>query len=573
MVRPALVAVEQEPEALAEVESALRERYERHYRIECMGSAQDALSLLEELAAAGDEVAIVLAGQWLDGTTGTELLDRTRHLHPHAKRGLLIPWGGWGHAATGEAIFDAIARGQIDHYILRPSGSPDELFHQAISSLLLDWSEANRASPHTVHIVAEEWSGRAYELRSALGRCALPHMFSLADSSEGSALLAGVDATTKLPVVLFPDGTVLSNPSDAEIAATSNPQLEYDGAEVDLVIVGAGPAGLSAAVYGASEGFTTVVLDGGGIGGQATSSSAIRNYLGFPRGLSGRQLAQQAYQQAWVFGARFAFMHRVTGLERQDGAVAVSLANGAGMRARAVLLATGAEYRRLDVPELEELNGAGVFYGGATSEAPGVAGQEVYVLGGANSAGQAAVYLARYAAHVTVVVRAQSLEAGMSHYLVRQLESTPNVSVREANEIVGGGGDGRLEQLELRDAKTGEHETVPADALFVMIGARPNTTWLPEELAKDKRGFVLTGAEVLDAGAWPLQRPPFALETSMPGVLAAGDVRSGSVKRVASAVGEGSVSIQLLHSLFVADRLHPGGRADVAAAAAAAAAR
>jgi thioredoxin reductase (NADPH) len=323
-----------------------------------------------------------------------------------------------------------------------------------------------------------------------------------------------------------------------------------DRIDFDLVIVGAGPAGLSAAVYGASEGVSTLVVDEGGIGGQATSSSLIRNYLGFPRGVSGRRLAQRAYDQAWIFGANFAFMQRVADLRREGDGLALTLADGDRVRTRAVLLALGADYRRLGVPALEALNGAGVFYGGPTSEAPAMAGRDVYVLGGANSAGQAAVYLARYARSVTLVVRAQSLAAGMSQYLVREVEATPNVTVRLGTEIVGGGGSGALEHLVLRAVADGTEETVDADGLFLMIGLRPHTGWLPPEIDRDAQGFLLTGDDVRN---WPLDRRPLLLETSMPGVFAAGDVRHGSVKRVASAVGEGSIAIQLLHDLFTVE--------------------
>jgi thioredoxin reductase (NADPH) len=557
---PVLVAVDEDAGALRDVERELRDRYARHYRVMCMRSSHEARACLEDLAAAGEEVALVLAGQWLSGMTGSELLDEARHLHPHAKRGLLIAWGGWGDRATGEAIFDSIAHGRIDHYLLRPSASPDELFHQAISSLLLEWAEARRASPYTIYVVGESWSGRAYELRDVLGRCAIPHSFCLADSNDGRALVAEAGEGAKLPIVVFPDGTVLTDPSNAEMARAAGSPVDPERMDFDLVIVGAGPAGLSAAVYGASEGFSTLVVDEGGIGGQATSSSLIRNYLGFPRGVSGRRLAQQAYEQAWVFGANFAFMQRATDLRREHDGLFVALSDSGRVRARAVLLATGASYRRLGVPALEALNGAGVFYGGPASEAPAMAGQDVYVLGGANSAGQAALYLARYARRVTLVVRAQSLGGGMSDYLVRQVEATPNLQVRLGTEIVGGGGDGWLEQLALRDRAEGSEETVDADGLFLMIGARPHTEWLPPEIDRDARGFVVTGTDLRDAHASPLDRSPFLLETSMPGVFAAGDARHGSVKRVASAVGEGSVAIQLLHRLFVADRLHPRGR-------------
>jgi thioredoxin reductase (NADPH) len=327
-----------------------------------------------------------------------------------------------------------------------------------------------------------------------------------------------------------------------------------------VVIVGSGPAGLSAAVYGASEGFSTLVVDEGGLGGQATSSSLIRNYLGFPRGISGGRLAEQAYEQAWVFGANFAFMQCAVGIQRNGADISVMLSQHGPVSARAVILATGATYRRLGIPELEELNGAGVFYGGPASEAQGLKGLEVYVVGGANSAGQAALHLARYASRVTLVVRAQSLGAGMSHYLVRQVEAAANVDVRLGSEVVGGGGDGAwLDRLVLR-AADGTEETVPAQGLFLMIGAHPRTDWLPSDIARDSRGFVLTGPDLGEDCGWPLQRNPLLLETSMPGVLAAGDARHGAVKRVASAVGEGSIAIQLVHQLAELDRLDPALR-------------
>lgn len=566
MSGPVLVAVEEDAGALEDVERELRDRYARHYRVMCMRSSREALAALEDLAAADEQVALVLAGQWLTGMTGSELLDEARHLHPHAKRGLLIAWGGWGDPATGEAIFDSIAHGRIDHYVLRPAASPDEVFHQAISSMLLEAAEARGASPHTIHVIGESWSGRAYELRALLGRCAMPHSFCLADSSEGRALVAQAGERSRLPLIIFPDGTVLTDPSNAELMQAAGSPVHPERMEFDLVIVGAGPAGLSAAVYGASEGFSTLVVDEGGLGGQATSSSLIRNYLGFPRGLSGRRLAQQAYEQAWVFGANFSFMQRVTALGREHDGLFVTLADTGPVRTRAVLLATGATYRRLGVPALEALNGAGVFYGGPASEGATMAGEDVYVLGGANSAAQTALHLARYARSVTLVVRAQSLGAGMSHYLVRQVEATPRLQVRLGTEIVGGGGDGWLERLVLRDCANGAEETVDAGGLFLMIGARPHTEWLPGEVDRDERGFVLTGTDLRDDNAWPLERSPFLLETSMPGVFAAGDVRHGSVKRVASAVGEGSVAIQLLHRLFEADRLHPRGRPKESAA-------
>lgn len=556
MRAPVLLAVDDDPVAFGDVERELSDRYASSYRVVCTNSPNEALATLTRLADAEDEVALVLAAQWLCGTTGSELLERVRRLHPHAKRGLLLPWGAWAHRPTAEAIFDAMAVGGIDYYVLKPAAPPDELFHQTISSFLLEWSRDRRTAPYTVHVVGEAWSGRAYELREVLQRCAIPHAFCLAESNEGQELLAKAGPDTKLPLIVFPDGQVLSDPSDREIAeADGGSAIDLEHADFDVVIVGAGPAGLSAAVYGASEGLRTLVIDEGGVGGQATSSSMIRNYLGFPRGISGGRLAEQAYEQAWAFRANFAFMHRASALRRADDRLLMTLSDERSVSGKAVILATGASYRRLGVPSLEALNGAGVFYGGPVSESHAMAGKQVYIVGGANSAGQAALHLARYARRVTLVLRAQSLAVGMSHYLVREVQATPNVDVRTGTAVVGGGGVGALQHLVLRNGVTGDEETVAADGLFVLIGARPHTDWLPGEIARDQRGFVLTGENLHADSTWPLERRPLSLETSMPSVFAAGDVRHGSVKRVASAVGEGSIAIQLVHGLLAADSL------------------
>jgi len=554
---PALLAVDADS-ALGDIERELRSRYEGDYRVICTSSPDEALATLTRLSDAGEEVALVLVGQGLSEPTGGELFERVRQLHPHARRGLLVAWGEWGHRPTAEAIFDSMALGRIDYYVLKPAVSPDELFHQAICSFLLEWTQARRIAPHTIRVVGEDWAGRAHELRDALQRCAIPHAFYLSGSTEGRSVLAKAGPGAKLPLMILPDGQVLSDPTNREIAYATGSSIDPERDEFDVVIVGAGPAGLSAAVYGASEGLDTLVVDEGGIGGQATSSSLIRNYLGFPRGISGSRLAQQCYQQAWVFGANFAFMHAVTGLSRLGDRLLVTLSDDRRVSARAVILATGAAYRRLGVPALEALSGAGVFYTSPATEAHAMAGKDAYIVGGANSAGQAALHLADYARRVTLLVRAESLGAGMSHYLVHELEGTPNVEVRVDTEPVGGGGDGRLQYLELRKCATGEHERVAADGLFVLIGARPRTDWLPEEIARDRQGFLLTGADLADDHRWPLERRPSLLETSMPGIFASGDVRHGSVKRVASAVGEGSIAIQLVHSLFAADRLEAG---------------
>jgi thioredoxin reductase (NADPH) len=562
MSRPVILAVDEDDQSLRDIERELSDRYERSYRIVCLGSVPAAVTKLARLAGAGEEVALVLAGETLGGAPGSEFLAQVRKRHPQAQRGLLIDYATWGHGPTGEAIFAAMALRQIDYYLIRPTRAPDEMFHQAISTFLLEWAHARRLSSHTVHIVGDSWAGRAYELREVLGRCALPHTFCLADSPEGRTLLAEAGDTQPLPLVIFPNGEVLADPSNAELTIAAGGPVNPEGRDFDLVIVGAGPAGLSAAVYGASEGFRTLVIDSGGIGGQATLSSLIRNYLGFPRGISGRRLAEEAYEQAWVFGAHFAFMQQATTLRRQGERIVVGLSDFPDVSARAVILATGAAYRRLDVEDIESLavSGAGVFYGGPATEAPAMTDREVFVVGGANSAGQAALHLAEYARRVTLVVRASSLATGMSHYLVQQVEASPNIEVRLQTEIVGGGGDGWLERLDLRSGS--DVETVQAHALFLMIGARPNTDWLPAEVLRDDRGFIRTGVELAGTPDWHLERTPFSLETSLPGVLAVGDVRDGSMNRVASAVGEGSIAVRLVHDLFAIDRLGSVGAED-----------
>jgi thioredoxin reductase (NADPH) len=554
-----VLVVDDDPDGLGTIERELDDRYARHYRVICVGSPDEALALLDDVAASGDEVALVLAGEQFPGTSGGELLGEVGHRHPHARRALLIRFEELGHRDAGATIFDGIAHGRFEHYLLRPSTSPDEQFHQTISTMLLEWAEAQRAAPYTIHVVGESWSGRAYELREALQQCAVPHSFCLVDSDEGRALVASAREGAELPLMVMPNGDVLENPDNAEIAVAAGGPANPEDVTFDVVVIGAGPSGLSAAVYGASEGLGTLVLDSGGIGGQATSSSLIRNYLGFPRGVSGRQLARAAYEQAWVFGADFAFMHEVTTIEREGNELVVTLAGSRPIRTAAVLLAMGASYRRIEIAELEELNGAGVYYGGPTSEAPGLAGDDVYIVGGANSAGQAALHLSRYARMVTLVIRASSLRSGMSDYLVRQVEAADNIEVRLDTQVVGGGGDGHLEHLVLRDRTTQADVTVEAQALFLLIGAQPHTDWLPGDIERDDKGFVLTGGDVPEA-SWTLERRPYDLETSMPGVFAAGDVRHGSVKRVASAVGEGSIAVQLLHQLFADQRRTPHGR-------------
>jgi thioredoxin reductase (NADPH) len=559
MPRPVLLVVDEDEAVLEGIATQIGQRYARDYRVETLSEPERAHEVLAELASAGEEVALVLAGKSVLDATSGELFDRVRQLHPHAKRGLVVPPGAWADEPSAEAILHSMALGRIDYYVSRPTGSLDEVFHQAISSFLLEWATERRMVPHTVNIVGESWSGRAAELREVFEQCSVPHAFCLADSDRGREFLAQAGPEAKLPLMVLPDGQALSDPSDAEIAQAAGAPSDLEERAFDLVIVGSGPAGLSAAVYGASEGLRTLVVDKGGIGGQARSSSLIRNYLGFPSGVSGSRLAEQAYEQASVFGASFVLMHAASALSRAGGRLEISLSDGRRISAAAVILATGASYRRLGVRSLEQLSGAGVFYGAPpASEANALSGKDAFIAGGGNSAGQSALYLARYARRVTLLVRAASLEAGMSHYLVQQIEATPNVEVRTGAVAVGGGGDGRLQELVLRENVTGDEETVDADALFVLIGARPHSDWLPPEIARDADGFLFTGDAIPDDVGWPLERRPFALETSMPGVLAAGDVRHDAVKRVASAVGEGSIAVQTVHNLLIDEPLQSG---------------
>jgi thioredoxin reductase (NADPH) len=546
---PVIIAIEDDAAKRAHIAAQLRDRYAVGYRIEC-APVGDAPALFERLATDASDVALVLASQ---SAEGYGLFDMARRLHPQAKRVLLVSAFAWTDPGRADTIRVAMALGRIDHFLLEPGPPPDEVFHEAIASFLLDWAREQRRVPNTVHIVGNDWSGRAYELRAAFEACAVPHVFSLADSDKGRELVAKAGPDARLPLMVMPDGTVLSDPSNAEIALAAGAPQGLDERTFDLMVVGAGPAGLSAAVYGASEGLDVVVVDTGGIGGQARSSSLIRNYLGFARGVSGSRLAEQAYEQASLFGASFVFMHEATAFTRSADGLELDLDDGRSIRARVAVLATGASYRRLGIPELEGLTGAGVFYGGPMSEAPTLTGTEVYVVGGGNSAGQAALHLARYARQVTLLVRGRSLEAGMSQYLVSAVGAAPNVEVRTMTSIIGGGGDTRLEHLVLHDAASGEAETVPADALFALIGAHPLTDWLPADLQRDSHGFLLTGDDV--SGDWPMERRPFSMETSIPHVFAAGDVRRGSVKRVAAAVGEGATAAQLVHRALAEDQL------------------
>jgi thioredoxin reductase (NADPH) len=549
MVRPVLMVVDDEAVALRALEGELGKRYGADYQVVCAATPEVGLRRLEQLKDDGGRLALVLADQWMPSMTGVEFLGHVRRLHPRAQRVVLI---NWGDRSTAGPILQASALGQIDDWTAKPWGPGDEFFHQAISGFLNEWARLHRPRFEAFRIVGEQWAPRSHEIRDLLSRNSIPFGFYPVDSEQGRALVERVGRTgEQLPVVVLFDGRVLVDPSNAELADALGIKTRPEAGTYDVAVVGAGPAGLAAAMYGASEGLDTAVLEHEALGGQAGTSSMIRNYLGFPRGVSGAELAQRAYEQAWILGADFIYGPSAVGLRSVGPDRVVALGDGGEATSRAVILATGVSWRRLGVPSLDGLVGAGVFYGAAASEARAVRGREVYVVGGANSAGQAAVHLARYAARVVMLVRGASLGEAMSDYLVRETQAAPNIVVRYSTEAVDGRGDGHLTALTLKDRTTGTTQTVPATALFILIGAEPHTDWLPETIARDRWGFLLTGSDLLQDGrppaGWPLDRPPMPLETSLPGVFAVGDVRHGSTKRVASAVGEGSIAIRLIH--------------------------
>ena len=541
-----IVVVDDDEDARGRVTRELERRLAADYRIAATAGADAALVLLRELREAGDEVALVLADQWMPGRTGTEVLGEVPAIFPRARRGLLVDFGAWGDPATSEAILRAVGHGRCDYYVLKPWRSPDELFHRTVSEFLHEWARSDEGGPREVVVVGPPADRRTHEIRSLLVRNGIPSAFRPVDGPEAAGTLP---AATRLPAVVFHDGRVLERPTNAEIAEAFGLRTTLGRTEVDVAVIGAGPGGLGAAVYAASEGLDTLVVEREAIGGQAGSSSLIRNYLGFARGIAGADLTMRAYQQAWVFGASFVLMNEVTDLAAEDGRLALTLSDGARALAGAVVLATGVDYRRLGIPALEELVGAGVFYGASISEAQALTGRSVYVIGGGNSAGQAAMHLSAHAGKVTILIRGESLASSMSRYLIDLVEAAPNIEVRPYTEVVDGSGEGRLERLVLSDRRDGSRTSVEASGLFVLIGARPRSDWLPDSVARDERGFVLTGSDLLGGPdpAWRLERPPRPFETSLPGVFAVGDVRHGSMKRVASAVGEGAGVIPQVH--------------------------
>jgi thioredoxin reductase (NADPH) len=558
MNTPALLIADDDRERLDAVGAALRRRYGQDYLIAVETSAAASLRHLTDLRDHGTPVALIMVAATTMTSTGPALLVQARGLHPAAKRVLLVDRGGpeapnlrvpapmLQDRSVAQPVLRAMALGLVDSYLPAPGSVSDEGFHRGVSELLEEWAHTATSDRPAVRIIGDDRSPRANELRDLLGRNSIPYLFHRADSDEGKRLLRQVGTKNSvLPVVVFYSGEALVDPANDQIAAAFGLD-NLPSATSDVAIIGAGPAGLSAAVYTASEGFSTLILEREAIGGQAGSSSLIRNFLGFPRGISGASLATRAFEQAWSFGATTSVAGPVTELQPAGGGYTLDIANGTRVQARAVIIATGVSYRQLSAPGLDQLTGAGVFYGAIASEASAFGGQHVFIAGAANSAGQAAINLARHAQQVTILARGDSLATRMSQYLINEIEATSNIDTRTDTEIAGAYGDGILETLTLTNNKTRASETVPASALLVLIGAVPYTNWLPGAIARDQHGFILTGSDLGTPTqvqqTWPPERPPLPLETSMPGVFAAGDVRYGSIKRVASAVGEGSIA-------------------------------
>jgi thioredoxin reductase (NADPH) len=546
MSKPAILTVDDDPAVSAAISRDLRNRYGSDYLVVQATSGTEGLDVLTRLALRDQAVALIVTDQRMPDMTGIEMLDRAR---PHAQgaKNLLLT----AYADTDVAI-KAINDIGLDYYLLKPWDPPEERLYPVVDDLLGDWRQANHDHASELRVIGHRWSDRAHDIKTFLARNHVPYRwYDIERDAEARRLssLANVEASD-LPLVLLADREPLTSPSTRELAVALGLRTTADQPLYDLCIVGGGPAGLAAAVYASSEGLSTVVVEREAPGGQAGQSAAIENYLGFPKGLSGSDLTRRAVAQAARFGAEMVLVRTVVSLETRGPVRAVVLDGSGEIEARAVLAATGVSYRRLPVAGLDELVGRGIYYGATASEAAECQGDEVYLVGAANSAGQAALNIARFAKRVVLVVRGATLEDTMSRYLVARITATPNINVRYRTEVVGCRGDGHLEMLTLADRVSGLTETVPASWLFVFIGASPHTDWLGPDVVRDDKGFVVTGHDLLHpahAGRWPLSRVPFALETSVPGVFAAGDVRLESMKRVASAVGEGAMSVYLIH--------------------------
>jgi thioredoxin reductase (NADPH) len=544
--RAAILTVDDDPAVSRAVARDLRRRYADQYRIVRAESAASALEALRQMKLRGDLVAAILADYRMPEINGIEFLEQAMDIYPGARRVLLT-----AYADTGAAI-DAINVVDLDHYLLKPWDPPEEKLYPVVDALLDAWQESDHRPVPQTKVVGHRWSARSSEVREFLARNQVPYRWYSAEEAEGQRLLAAAGSDGRsLPVVITPDGDPMIEPTDAELAArvglATTPSKDF----YDLIVIGGGPAGLGAAVYGASEGLRTVLVEQLATGGQAGQSSRIENYLGFPDGVSGAQLTDRARRQAAKFGAEVLTTREVVALEVKGSARGVRFADATSINAHTIILATGVSYRRLSAPGLDDLTGRGVYYGSALTEASACLGQDVYIVGGANSAGQAAVYLARHAKSVTILVRGPSLEQSMSYYLIKQIGDVPNISVRTCTEVIAAAGEDHLESLTLRNTASGQTETVDAQLLFLFIGAAPLTDWLDGVVVRDSAGFVVSGPDLSVDGdrprGWELDRMPYHLETSVPGVFVAGDARAESAKRVASAVGEGALAVMLVH--------------------------
>jgi thioredoxin reductase (NADPH) len=544
--RPAIVAVDDEPAVLAAVARDLRRAFAERYRILRAPSGTEALDILRQLRTRGDQVALLIADQRMPGMSGTEYLVEARKIVPDAKRVLLTAY------ADTEAAIAAINEVALDYYLLKPWDPPEEQLFPVVEDLLTTWESGAALEAGGVRVIGHRFSKDSHDLRDFLARNRVPaRWLDIEREGEARELLRVADVDDdRLPVVLLEDGGVLERPTVLELAERLGVSAAPSQDHYDLVIVGGGPAGLAAAVYGASEGLRTVMIESEAPGGQAGQSSRIENYLGFPMGLSGSDLARRATDQARRLGAELLTIKDAAGLRVEGSGRIVELRGGGELSANCVIIASGVSYRQYDAPGFKERTGSGIYYGAALTEARSCSDQHVVIIGAANSAGQAAVFFAGYASRVTMLVRGPSLEKSMSHYLVEQLAALPNVEVRTRTSAISAHGEGdRLRTLTIRDGD-GAESSLDVDACFVFIGASPRTDWLAGVVKRDERGFILAGADVQGDG-WPLARDPYLLETSVPGVFVAGDVRARSIKRVASAVGEGSMAVSLIHQYLL----------------------
>lgn len=542
MSKPVILAVDDDPNVLEAVVQDLRRRYASEYRVLRAGSGQAALDISKQLQERGDAVALYLSDQRMPGMSGVEFLERAQELYPEARRALLTAY------ADTEAAIRAINSARIHYYLTKPWDPPEQQLYPVIDDLLVTWRQGYRPPFEGLKVIGPRWSLRDHEVRNFLSRNQVPYLWLDPERDAGVAeLLAkhGLD-DRRLPAVLFADGTALARPDLGELAEKVGLKTQAQAEYYDLVVVGAGPAGLGAAVYAASEGLSTLILEPDAPGGQAGSSSRIENYLGFPSGISGADLARRAHVQATRFGAEF-LTQKATGIRVENQYRYVQMADGRQVSCRVCLMAMGVRYRKLDAPGIGELTGKGVYYGAALVEARSCSDEDVYIVGGANSAGQAAMHFSKFARRVTMLVRASSLEKSMSKYLIDQIAATSNIVVETRTEVLEARGGDRLEGLKL-GTPAGAVDR-PASALFIFIGAAPQTDWLPAGILRDANGFVLTGPDMRQqaAGLWKEDREPYLLETSAAGIFAAGDVRQGSVKRAATAVGEGAIAVQFMH--------------------------